>query len=311
MTTPTPQPIDTSYSPGSANFKPALSSRHQLDRVFAIAALVATFVGLVVLAILLIDVAIDGLSRVNWQFLTSYPSRRPSAAGILSPLIGSIWMLILIALLSFPLGVGAGIYLEEYAPDNIFTQFIEINIANLAAVPSIIYGLLGLQVFVRWLFPITNGRSILTGALTLTLLILPIIIIATREALRSVPDSLRQAGYALGATRLQVIREQVFPLALPGMLTGTILALSRAIGETAPLITIGALTYIAFLPKLSLAGLQSPFTALPIQIFNWVSRPQAEFHNNAAAGIIVLMVLLLLMNATAIFLRNKFQKNLS
>ncbi|HBB34448.1 MAG TPA: phosphate ABC transporter permease PtsA [Cyanobacteria bacterium UBA9273] len=289
-------------------FNLALSKRYSLDRVFSIATWVATFVGLVVLAILLIDVLSDGLPRLSWSFLTSYPSRRPSAAGILSPLVGSIWLLITVALIAFPLGVGAGIYLEEYAKDNWFNRIIEINIANLAAVPSIIYGLLGLQVFVRWMEPLTKGRSVLTGALTLSLLILPIIIIATREALRAVPDSLRQAGFALGATRWQVIREQIFPLALPGILTGTILALSRAIGETAPLITIGALTYIAFLPELSPKGLQSPFTALPIQIFNWVSRPQAAFQINAAAGIIVLMVVLLLMNTTAILLRNKFQK---
>ncbi|HBE19567.1 MAG TPA: phosphate ABC transporter permease PtsA [Cyanobacteria bacterium UBA11149] len=288
-------------------FKPALLKRYSLDKVFAIATWVATFFGLVILAILLIDVFSDGLPRLNWSFITSFPSRRPSAAGILSPLVGSIWLLLTVAIIAFPLGVGAGIFLEEYAKDNWLTQIIEINIANLAAVPSIIYGLLGLQIFVRWLEPITQGRSILTGALTLTLLILPVIIISTREALRAIPDSLRQAGFALGATRWQVISQQIFPLALPAILTGTILALSRAIGETASLITIGALTYIAFLPELSLKGLQSPFTALPIQIFNWVSRPQEAFQTNAAAGIIVLMMVLLLMNSTAILLRNKFQ----
>lgn len=297
----------SSSSQSDAIFNLALPKRYSFDKVFAIATWIATFIGLVVLVILLIDVFSDGIPRLSWSFITSYPSRRPSAAGILSPLVGSIWLLATITLISFPLGVGAGIYLEEYATDNWLSRIIEINIANLAAVPSIIYGLLGLQVFVRWMAPITNGRSILTGALTLSLLILPIIIIATRESLRAVPSSLRQAGFALGATRWQVIREQVFPLALPGILTGTILALSRAIGETAPLITIGALTYIAFLPDLSLKGLQSPFTALPIQVFNWVSRPQAEFQTNAAAGIIVLMVMLLLMNTTAIILRNKFQ----
>jgi phosphate transport system permease protein len=289
-------------------FNPALPKRYTLDKSFAIATWIATLFGLVILAILLIDVFSDGLPRLSWSFLTSYPSRRASQAGILSPFIGSIWLLTTVAFIAFPLGVGAGIYLEEYATDNWFNRIIEINIANLAAVPSIIYGLLGLQIFVRWMEPITNGRSILTGALTLSLLILPVIIIATREALRAVPTSLRLAGYALGATRWQVIREQIFPLALPGILTGTILALSRAMGETAPLITIGALTYIAFLPELSLEGLQSPFTALPIQVFNWVSRPQPEFQVNAAAGIVVLMVLLLLMNTVAIVLRNKFQK---
>jgi phosphate transport system permease protein len=216
--------------------------------------------------------------------------------------------LVITALISFPLGVGAGIFLEEYAQDNWFTRLIEINIANLAAVPSIIYGLLGLQIFVRVMEPITRGRSVLAGALTLSLLILPIIIITTRESLRAVPDSLRQAGFALGANRWQIIREQIFPIALPGILTGTILALSRAIGETAPLIVIGAVGFITFLPQLSPQGLQSSFTALPIQIFDWVSRPQVEFHQNAAAGIVVLMLVLLLMNSTAIFLRNKFQQ---
>ncbi|MBF1987772.1 phosphate ABC transporter permease PstA [Fischerella thermalis] len=296
------------YSEANPNFNASLSDRYRLDKILEFAAWTATFFGLAMLVILLITVFRDGLFRLNWSFITSYPSRNPSAAGILSPLVGSIWLLITVALVSFPLGVGAGIYLEEYASDNWLTRFVDINIANLAAVPSIIYGLLGLQLFVRWMFPITNGRSVLAGALTLSLLILPVIIIATREALRTVPDSIRQAGYALGATKWQVIRIQVFPLALPGILTGTILALSRAIGETASLITIGALTFIAFVPELSLKGLQSPFTALPIQIYNWVSRPQPEFHTNAAAAIIVLMILLLLMNTTAIVLRNKFQK---
>lgn len=292
-----------------SSFKPALSSRYNLDRVFVISTWIATFIGLLVLAVLLFDVLVDGLPRLDWQFITSYSSRRASSAGILAPLIGSIWLLVLVALISFPLGVGAGIFLEEYATDNLLTRIIEINIANLAAVPSIIYGLLGLGVFVRWMYPITQGRSILAGALTLSLLILPIIIVATRESLRAIPNGLRQAGYALGATRWQVIREHIFPLALPGILTGTILALSRAVGETAPLIVVGALSYITFLPELSVTGLQSQFTALPIQIFDWVSRPQAAFQNNAAAGIIVLMALLLTMNATAIFLRNKFQTN--
>ncbi|NEQ22719.1 MAG: phosphate ABC transporter permease PstA [Microcoleus sp. SIO2G3] len=296
------QPLSQASS-DDARFKLNLPKRYNFDRFFAIAALAATLVGLIVLVVLLIDVLIDGLPRLDWQFLTSFSSRRAARAGILAPLAGSIWLLFLVALISFPLGVGAGIFLEEYATDNIWTRIIEINIANLAAVPSIIYGLLGLGVFVRLMAPITGGRSILAGALTLSLLILPIIIVATREALRAIPGSLRQAGYALGATRWQVIREHIFPLALPGILTGTILALSRAIGETAPLIVVGALAYIAFTPN----GLQSQFTALPIQIFDWVSRPQTDFHNNAAAAIIVLMVLLLLMNGLAIYLRNKFQ----
>jgi len=289
----------------------SLGIRQVLDRLFEPLALIATLLGLIVLSVLLWDVVQGGLPRLNWQFITSFPSRKPEEAGILSALVGSLWLLGLTALIAFPMGVGAGIYLEEYAPDNRLTRLIEINIANLAGVPSIIYGLLGLEIFVRFLFPITGGRSVLSGALTMSLLILPIIIIATREALRAVPDTLRQAGYALGATRWQVIRDQVLPLALPGILTGTILALSRAIGETAPLITIGALTYIAFLPPIGPDALRSPFTVLPIQIFNWISRPQKGFHANAAAGIIVLLVVLLSMNSIAILLRNKYQKRLA
>lgn len=268
----------------------------------------ATLFGVLVLATLLIDVARDGLPRLDWQFLTSYPSRKPEQAGILASLVGSLWLMVLTACFAFPLGVGAAVYLEEYATQSRFQRIVEINIANLAGVPSIIYGLLGLEVFVRFLGPITGGRSVLAGALTMALLVMPIVIIASREAIRAVPDSLRHGAYALGATRLQVVTTIVLPSALGGILTGTILALSRAIGETAPLITIGALTFIAFLPPLSLEGLQSPFTVLPIQIFNWVSRPQAGFHANAAAGIVVLLGMLLCMNAGAILLRNRFQR---
>lgn len=303
-------PIFPSESaPGPSLYVPALQKRYTYDRIFSTLTWAATFLALLVLLVLLADVFIDGAGRISWQFLSSFPSRRPAASGILSALVGTIWLLSITALISFPVGVGSGIFLEEFAPDNIYTRLVEINIGNLAAVPSIIYGLLGLQVFVRILVPITGGRSVLSGSLTLALLILPVIIVATRESLRSVPNSLRQGGFAVGATRWQVVRDLVLPQAFPGILTGTILALSRAIGETAPLITIGALTFIAFLPPLSLEGLQTPFTALPIQVYNWVSRPQADFHTNAAAGILVLMVVLLAMNATAIFLRNKFQKN--
>lgn len=307
MTAPNPAFQSEPPQAADSNFSPNLPNRYKLDGVLKFAAWAAVVIALAVLIILLADVAIDGLRQVDWQFLSSYPSRRPANAGILSPLVGTIWVMILVGLFAFPIGVGAGIFLEEFVADSFLENIIEVNIANLAAVPSIIYGLLGLQVFVRWLFPLTQGRTILAGALTLTLLVLPIIIIATREALRAVPGSTRQAGFALGATRWQVVREIVFPQALPGILTGTILALSRAIGETAPLITIGALSYVAFLPQLSLAGLQSTFAVLPIQIFNWVSRPQQEFHLLAAGAIIVLMVLLLIMNGTAIYLRNKFQ----
>lgn len=290
------------------NFDFALSRRRKWDRIFAIASWTAVIIALTVLVVLLVDVFIDGLPRLDWTLLSEFPSRLPKRAGLKSALVGTIWLMVLTAIFSFPLGVGAGIFLEEFAADTWYAKVIEVNIANLAAVPSIIYGLLGLSVFVRVMEPITGGRGILAGALTLTLLIVPIVIVATREALRAVPSSLRQAGLALGATPWQVIRVQVLPLAFPGILTGMILALSRAIGETAPLIAIGALTFIAFLPPLSPEGLQTPFTAMPIQIFNWVSRPQEEFYTAAAAGIMVLMVLLLLMNGTAIWLRNQFQK---
>ena len=284
------------------------AARRRAGRLFELAGLLATCVGLIVLAVLVVDVFSDGLPRLGWDFLTSYPSRKPENAGILAALVGSLWLLALTALFAFPIGVGAAIYLEEYSTQGRLQRLIEINIANLAGVPSIIYGLLGLELFVRIMRPITGGRSVLAGALTMALLVMPIVIIAAREALRAVADSQRQAAYALGATRWQVVSRIVVPAALPGILTGTILALSRAVGETAPLITMGALTYVAFLPDLSLSGLQSPFTVLPIQIFNWVSRPQAGFHVNAAAGIVVLLAVLLMMNAAAIILRNRYQR---
>ena len=278
------------------------------ERLFELLSFAATIVGLIVLATLVIDVLRNGLPRLDWQFLTSFPSRRPENAGIYSALVGSVWLLVLTAIVAFPIGVATAIYLEEYAEPGPLPQLIEVNIANLAGVPSIIYGLLGLELFVRVFYPITGGRSVLAGALTMALLVMPIVIIAAREALKAVPTSLRLGGYALGATRWQVVSTLVLPSALPGILTGTILALARAAGETAPLITMGALTYVAFVPELGLEGLRSPFTVLPIQIFNWVSRPQAGFHVNAAAGIIVLLVLMLLMNAAAIVLRNRYQK---
>ena len=278
------------------------------ERLFELISLTATLVGLVVLGALVIDVLFDGLGRLDWQFITSYPSRKPERAGIYSALIGSIWLLVLTAIFAFPIGVATAVYLEEYAEPGRLQRAIEINIANLAGVPSIIYGLLGLELFVRIFHPITGGRSVLAGSLTMALLVMPIVIIAAREALKAVPNSLRLGGYALGATRWQVVSTLVLPSAFPGILTGTILALARAVGETAPLITMGALTYVAFVPELGLGGLQSPFTVLPIQIFNWVSRPQAGFHVNAAAGIVVLLVLMLLMNLAAILLRNRYQE---
>jgi phosphate transport system permease protein len=278
-----------------------LLRRHAAEIAFRTAATAALLVALGSLAVLLIDAFVDGAGRLSWEFLTSFPSRHPEQAGILAALVGSVAMITLTAAFALPIGVGAAVYLEEYAGKTWWSRVIEVNIANLAGVPSIVYGLLGLELFVR---AFGFDRSLLAGALTMALLVLPIIIIAAREALRTVPNSIREASYALGATRWQTIWYQVLPMAFPGILTGSILALSRAIGEAAPLITIGALTYVAFLPD----SLFSPFTALPIQIFNWVSRPQAGFHVNAAAAIIVLLVVLLLMNATAVFLRQRYQR---
>ena len=281
-----------------------LSSRRAGDRLLAVFGVLATLLGLVTLGALLYDVLIDGAGRLSWQFLTSYPSRRPEDAGIFAALVGSFYVIVLTAVIAIPLGVAAAVHLEEYATHGRFARLIEINIANLAGVPSIIYGLLGLGLFVRMM---DMGRSVLAGACTLALLVLPVVILATREALRAVPPSLREGSYALGATKWQTTWHQVLPAALPSILTGLILALSRAIGETAPLITIGALTYVPFTPD----SIWSPFTVLPIQIFNWVSRPQAAFAENAAAGIVVLLVLLLVMNATAIVLRDRLQQTRS
>jgi phosphate transport system permease protein len=263
--------------------------------------LLALLVGLLTLATLLVDVLLDGAGRLNPDLLTRLDSRLPSRAGIKPALIGTLWLMGLVGAISFPIGGGAAVYLEEFAPRNRLTTFIEINLANLAAVPSVIYGLLGLAVFVRFM---AMGRSILAGALTLVLLILPVIIVASREALRAVPDSIRQGAYAVGATEWQTVWHQTLPAALPGVLTGTILGLSRAIGETAPLITLGALTYVNFVPQ----GPLDRFTAMPIQIFNWVSRPQTEFQHTAAAGIILLLAVLLAMNALAIYLRNRYER---
>lgn len=302
-------PRDLSSLPGNANeqFKPALKSRYRWDRLFEMLTWLATLISLVVLVTLLFDVISDGASSLSFDFLTSPPSRKAERAGLWPALMGTVWLLGITAAVAFPIGVGSGIFLEEFAPDNWFTRIIEINVGNLAAVPSIVYGLLGLTVFVDIMRPITGGSSVLAGGLTLALLILPIIIVSTRESLRAVPSSLRQGGFALGATRWQVIRDLVFPQSLPGILTGTILALSRDIGETAPILVVGAAGYIAFAPPLALEGLQSDFTALPIQIYVWIARAQKSFEPIAAGGIIVLLVVLLLMNTTAILLRNKFQ----
>lgn len=269
--------------------------------VFQTALLICLLVALLTLVTLLVDVFRDGLSRINGEFLSRLDSRLPTRAGIKPALIGTMWLMGLVALISFPVGVGAAVYLEEFAPRNRLTTLIEVNVANLAGVPSIVYGLLGLAVFVRFM---GMGRSVLAGALTLVLLILPIIIVSAREALRAVPDSIRQGSLAVGATRLQTVWGQILPAALPGIMTGMILGLSRAIGETAPLITLGALTYVNFVPNHPL----DRFTAIPIQVFNWVSRPQTEFQQTAAAGIILLLGLLLAMNAVAIYVRNRYER---
>jgi phosphate transport system permease protein len=274
--------------------------RRTLGTVFAVLCGAATLVGVASLAVLLWKLAADGLPRLDGRFLTSFASRVPERAGIRAALAGSIWLLGLTAAIAFPVSVAAAIYLEEYARRSWVTRLIQLNIANLAGVPSIVYGILGLTVFVR---TFGLGRSIISGALTLSLLILPVIIMAAQEAIRAVPSSIREAAYGLGATRWQVVSMQVLPMAMPGILTGTILALSRAVGETAPLIMVGAVGFIAFTPK----GLGDPFTVLPLQIYNWISRPQTEFHQLAAAGILVLLGLLLTMNAAAIMLRNRYQ----
>jgi phosphate transport system permease protein len=276
-------------------------ARRTQGRAFAVLCGAATLLGVVVLAVLLVTVFRQGFGELDWSFLNSYSSRLAARAGIKAALWGTIWLLMLTALISFPVSVGAAIYLEEYAPRNLVTKVIQTNIANLAGVPSIVYGILGLALFVRAL---GFDRSILSGALTLSILILPVIIIASQEAIRAVPNSIRQGAYALGATRWQVVRTQVLPMALPGILTGTILALSRAVGETAPLIMIGGVAFIANTPN----SVFDRFTVLPLQIFNWISRPQPEFHRLAAAGILVLLGILLTMNAVAILLRNRYQR---
>lgn len=286
------------------------------DYAFATIGLLSSFVGLALLLTLFLDLFIDGFPRLSYKFFTSFPSRFPENAGILSAWVGTVLVMIVTALAAIPLGVAAGIYLEEYAGKNLFTNIIEINIANLAGIPSIIYGLLALGLFVYFF---KFGESILTGGLSLTLLILPVVIMATREAIRAIPNSIREASYALGATKWQTVRWHILPYSTGGILTGIIIGLSRAIGETAPLITVGALTFIAFLPAsplssdfpfISFRWLLDPFTVMPIQLFNWVSRPQKGFHMNAAAAGIVLMVMTLVMNGIAIYIRYRFRKKI-
>jgi phosphate transport system permease protein len=290
---------------GGPDFKANMSTRYGLDRVFKVGVTAAALVGVVVLVVLVIDVIRDGSSRLSLDFLTSFPSQIfPENGGVYPALVGSVWLLGLTALVSVPLGLGAAVYLEEYAEDTPVNRVIEINISNLAGVPSVIYGLLGLGIFVQLLGPVTGGGSVLTGALTLSLLILPVIIVATREALRAIPASIREGGYALGATRWEVIRSHLLPMALPGALTGIILALSRAIGEAAPLLVVGVSLYQTY----ATAGPFDGYMALPTQIYDWISRPQQIFQDSAAAGIVVIMAVLLLANLAAIVLRNRYQR---
>lgn len=297
-----------------------IARRKFKDYAFSVFGLLATMVGVVVLLVLFIDLVMDGLPRMNYEFFTSFPSRRADEAGILSSWVGTVLVMMVTALAAVPVGVAGAVYLEEYAPKNWMTNIIEINVTNLAGVPSIIYGLLALGLFV---YTLDLGQSILTAGLTLGLLILPVIIVATRESLRAVPTAIREAAYALGATRWQMVSHHLLHYSMGGIMTGIIIGLARAIGETAPIITIGALTFIAFLPPVPFVSpgegepaagmfdwLFSPFTVLPIQMFNWVSRPQAAFLENAAATGVVIIVLTLVMNALAISLRYRVRKNI-
>jgi phosphate transport system permease protein len=296
----------TSRQEGSGqDFKKSVSTRYGLDKAFTWLVTGASLVGVIVLALLLIDVVKDGSSMLSLGFLTSFPSQIfPENGGIYPALIGSLWLLGLTGLISVPLGLGAAVYLEEYAQDTRINRMIEINISNLAGVPSVIYGLLGLGIFVELLAPLTGGGSVLTGALTLSLLILPVIIVATREALRAIPDSIREGGYALGATQWEVIWSHLLPRALPGALTGIILALSRAVGEAAPILVVGVSLYQTYVTRSPFDG----YMALPTQIYDWISRPQQVFQDSAAAGIVAAMVVLLLANSFAIWLRNRYQQ---
>lgn len=299
-----------------SEFKRIIAKRKRQDFVFNIIGIICTLIGILTLGALLGDLLIDGLPRINLSFLTSFPSRFAERAGILSSWVGTLLIMMVTAAAAVPLGVAAGVYLEEYARKNWFTNLVEINIANLAGVPSIIYGLMALGLLV---YQFRLGQSILTGGLTLAFLILPIVIVATREALRTIPQGIREAAYALGSTKWQVVRHHLLPYSVGGTMTGIIIALSRAIGETAPLITIGALTFIAFLPPPPLTSeppfvtfdwLRSPFSVLPIQMFNWVSRPDQAFVTNAAAAGLVLIVVTLSLNAVAILIRYRVRKRI-
>jgi phosphate transport system permease protein len=286
------------------------------DVAFGIVGVLALMIGVLTFVALFLDMLIDGAPRLTWDFLTSFPSRKPDQAGILSAWVGSTMVMLVTAVTAIPLGVGAGVYLEEYAPRNWMTDLIEINVTNLAGVPSIVYGLLALGLFV---YQFGLGQSVLTAGLTLALLILPVIIVATREAIRSIPAAIREGAYALGATKWQTTAHHIIPYSMAGILTGVIIGLARAIGETAPIITVGALTFIAFLPEapitsepafVSFEWLMSGFTVMPIQMFNWTSRPEAAFQLNAAAAGVVLLIMTLSMNALAIYIRYRLRKSI-
>ena len=293
-----------------------IARRKRWDTIFMVCGVVALMIGVLTFVTLFVDMAIDGGPRLTWEFFTNFPSRRPAQAGILSALVGSTLVMLTTAFFAVPLGVATGIYLEEYAAKNWVTDIIEINITNLAGVPSIVYGLLALGLFV---YQFGLGQSILTAGLTLALLILPVVIVATRESIRSIPQGIREGSYACGATQWQTVRYHILPYSSAGILTGVIIGMARAIGETAPIITIGALTFIAFLPPaplkaeppfLSFEWLFSPFTVMPIQMFNWTSRPEAAFHQNAAAAGFVLVLMTLAMNGLAIWLRYRLRKRI-
>jgi phosphate transport system permease protein len=271
------------------------------NNIFKFIFFLSTLFGLIVLVVLLYRIFTQAIGWLDADFLQNFPSRRPERAGIKAGLVGSLWLMVIVAPVSLILGVGTAIYLEEYAKKNRFTDFIQTNISNLAGVPSIVFGLLGLTIFVREL---SLGRSVLAAGLTMSLLVLPVIVVAAQEAIRAVPNQLREASYGMGATKWQTIYRIVLPAAIPGILTGSILALSRAIGETAPLVVLGIPTFVAYLPK----GILDTFTVMPMQIYNWTGRPQEEFQHVAAAGIVVLLVVLIFMNSIAVFIRNKFQK---
>jgi phosphate transport system permease protein len=293
-----------------------IAAHKRWDLVFATVGVLALMVGILTFVALFGQMVIEGAPRLSWDFFTSFPSRHPEQAGILSAWVGSTLVMLVTACTAVPLGVGAGVYLEEYAAKNWMTDLIEINVTNLAGVPSIVYGLLALGLFV---YQFGLGHSVLTAGLTLGLLILPIVIVATREAIRSIPSAIREGSYALGATKWQTTSHHILPYSLAGIMTGVIIGMARAIGETAPIITIGALTFIAFLPPapvsaeppfLSFEWVMSPFTVMPIQMFNWTSRPEAAFHHNAAAAGLVLVVMTLSMNAIAIYIRYQLRKNI-